>query len=335
MRQVGRRQFLIIMGALFAAPLAAGAQQPRKVYRIGILLGASPVSELVGPEPSHRPLNAFARRLRELGYVYGDNLLTEPRSAEGRPERYPLLAEELVRLRLDVILAATSPGAKALKEATETIPIVMSSAADPVGWGLVASLARPGGNVTGLSLDPGPEIHGKRLELLSEAVPKLSRAAVITGKSGWEQMGADLILAARALGITLFHSELTTVAQFDDAFAAITRERVGALLVPESALNYAHRRRIADFAATHRLPAIYGFTESVEAGGLMAYGADPVAVFRRAAEYVDKILKGAKPADLPVERPSKFDLVVNLKSAEALGLSVPQSILIRADRVIE
>jgi len=335
MGRIARRQFLIATGALFTAPLAAEAQQAGKVYRIGILLGASPVSELVGPEPRHRPTAAFMQRLRELGYIYGQNLQTEPRSAEGQPERLPELAEELVRLRVDVIVAATSGAARALKEATQTIPIVMSSVPDPVGMGLVASLARPGGNVTGLSLDPGTDIHRKRLELLREAVPGLSRVAFVTTMPFWQAIGEEMQRAARAQGIILVHADVSTAGHFDAAFAAIVRERADALLAPETALNYVHRHRLAAFAAARRLPAIYGFRESADAGGLMTYGVDVNDLFRRAADYADRILKGAKPADLPVEQPTKFELVINAKAARELGIALPQSLLLRADRVIE
>lgn len=330
-----RRQFLIVAGAVLAAPRAAVGQATGRIYRIGILLGASPVSELVGPEPRHRPLGAFMQRLREHGYVYGQNLQTEPRSAEGRPERFPELAEELVRLRVDVILGATSGAVKALREATNTVPIVMSSVPDPVGLGHVASLARPGGNVTGLSLDPGSDIHRKRLELLKDVVPELSRVAVVTPLPIWQNVGEELQRAAQALGIALVHAEVTAGAQFDTAFAAMTRERPSGLLVPESALNYAHRHRIAQFAAARRLPAIYGFRESADAGGLMAYGADVNDLFRRAADYVDKILKGAKPGDLPVEQPIRFELAINRKVARDLGIDFPPAVLLRADRVID
>jgi putative tryptophan/tyrosine transport system substrate-binding protein len=332
-----RRRFLLtsLAGAI-AAPLAAGAEQAGKVYRIGILHGGSPLSDMVGPHPASRSVSALLQRLSELGYVYGDNLVTEARSAEGMPDRLPALAAELVRIPVDVIVASGPPAARAAQQATRTIPIVIAGMPDPVGSGIVGSLARPGGNVTGLSSAGGPEIVGKRLELLKEAVPRISRVTYIASQENWESpTGAHTQAAARALGLMLLHTEVSNPQQFPDAFATITRQRPHALLVQPSGANNVRRKLIADYAATQRLPAMYGFRDFAEAGGLMAYGQSIADLNRRAATYVDKILKGAKPADLPVEQATKFELIINLRTAKALGLTIPPSLLARADQVIE
>ena len=287
------------------------------------------------PAVSHL-YGAFRQRLRELGYVDGQNIAFEVRSAEGRAERLPDLAADLVRLKVDVIVAGGTPAPLAAKRATTAIPIVMASAGDPVGSGLVASLARPGGNVTGLSLLV-PELGGKRLQLLKEVVPGVSRVAVLWNAANpypvlvWRQTEA----AARALGVHLQSLDVRGPDDLEGAFAAATRGRAGALITVEDPLTFGQRKRIVDFAARARLPAMYGFREFVDAGGLMSYAASLADLSRRAATYVDKILKGAKPADLPVEQPTKFELVINLKTAKALGLTIPPSVLIRADQVIQ
>jgi ABC-type uncharacterized transport system substrate-binding protein len=263
----------------------------------------------------------------------------EYRDAEGKPERLSALAAELVALKVDVIVAAGAPHALAVKQTTRTIPIVFAVAADPVTDGLVTSLARPGGNVTGLS-SFGPELVGKRLELLRQAVPGVSRVAVLwqPGGSG-ERTDKDMLkraeVAARALGVRLQFVEARGPADIDRAFSDMTRERADALIVLGSPMFFAERRRLVDLAAKHRLPALYSARDSVDAGGLMSYGQNFADLFRRAATYVDKILKGAKPADLPVEQPTKFELVINLRTAKALGLTIPPSLLARADQVIE
>ncbi len=331
---ISRRAFIeTIVGGLLAAPLAAEAQQARKVPRIGFLGTRT-------PSDTSSAFDAFRQGLRELGWVEGQNIVIEYRWAEGRYERLPTLAAELVRLKVDIIVAVTTPGIQAAKNATETIPIVMiSGSADPVGLGLIASLARPGGNVTGLSYSVGREIFGKGLELLKETVPKVRRVAILSNPSNPASPVQPLIIrevyvAARSLGVQLL-LEARGPNGFDGAFAAMAKERVGALLVVADSIFILHRTRLADLAAKSRLPAMYGFREHVEAGGLMSYGANLADLYRRAATYVDKILKGAKPADLPVEQPTKFELVINLKTAKALGLTIPQSLLGRADEVIE
>jgi putative ABC transport system substrate-binding protein len=290
---------------------------------------------MIGPDPVHPLVRSFLDGLRALGYVQGRNLVFEPRSAEGKFERFREILEELVSLKVDVLVVAGNPMTKRAKEVTNIVPIVMNFVNDPVTDGLVASLARPGGNVTGLTGTVGPEIEGKRVELLKEALPKIRRVAFLGTKPDWEDpFGKSTQAAAQAVRVTLLHAEHTPD-DYADAFARIVRERPDALLVPNTTSNYARRLLIVDFATKSRLPGMYPFREYTEAGGLMSYGIDFRDQFRRVAVYVDKILKGAKPADLPVEQPTKFELVINLKTAKALGLTIPQSVLIRADQVIE
>jgi len=326
-----RRTFLFVfsLGAL-SAPLAAEAQPTGKVYRIGYLApGSATVSQL--------PVEAFREGLRELGLVEGQNIVIDYRFAEGRFDRLPELAAELVRLRVDVIMAGPTPPAMAAKKATGTIPIVMAGVGDPVELGLIASLARPGGNVTGLSFSVGMDIFGKGLELLREAVPKFRRVAILSNPANPSQALAitNVKAAAGSLGVQLQLLEAREPNQFDGAFAAMAKERVDALLVVADGMFMLHRTRLADLAAKSRVPSMHGVRENVEAGGLMSYGPSTVAAWRRAAFFVDRILKGAKPADLPVEQPTKFELVVNLKTAKALGLLIPPVLLARADEVIE
>ena len=321
----------VLAVSLLAAPLAVDAQQAGKVPRIGFLGVTSP-----SDRPSH--LDAFRQRLRELGWVEGQNIVIDYRYAEGRVDRLPDLAAELVRLKVDLIVAsAGTQAATAAKNATETIPIVMIYVRDPVGTGLIASLARPGGNVTGVSGSAGLELFAKQLELLKETVPKIRRVAILSNPANaYHQLAIrEVNVAARSLGVQLQLLEARGPNEFDGAFAAMATERVGALLVLSDAIFSSHRTRLADLAARSRLPAAYGVRESVEAGGLMSYGPSFLDLYRRSAAYVDKILKGAKPADLPVEQPTKFELVINLKTAKALGLTVPDTLLARADEVIE
>ena len=310
---ISRRAFMATLaGGLLAAPLAAEAQ-PGKVFRIGIL-GTSPPTD---PAAVHL-WGVFFQRLRELGYVEGQNLTIERRFSEGKAERLPDLAADLVRLKVDIIVAAGGPGPPAAQSVTKTIPIVMTNQSDPVVSGLVASLARPGGNITGLSLLT-PEIVGKQLQVLKEVIPGLSRVAVLrnpTNKAhalSWKEAE----VAARSLRVQPHTFETRDSGEFDGAFATMTRERAGALLVLGDSLFFLNRTRIADLAAKQRLPTMFGQREHAEAGGLMAYGANLSDMFRQAATFVDKILKGAKPADLPVEQPTKFELGINLKTAKA------------------
>jgi putative ABC transport system substrate-binding protein len=325
-----RRGFIeVIAGGLLAAPLTADAQQAAKVPRIGFLGNSTAALEanLVGP---------FREGLRELGYVEGRNILIEYRWAEGKNERLPALIAELIALKVDVIVTAGTPAALAVKKATTSIPLVMAAAGDPIGVGLVASLARPGGNVTGLSAI-APELEGKRLELLREVVPKLSHIAVLWNPDNPFQPGSlkETRAAAQVLGIKVQLLGVRTAEDFPAAFAAILKERPDALLVLADRIFLHNRARIVDFEAKRRLPGMYPYRELVEAGGLMSFGPSYADMHRRAATYVDKILKGAKPADLPVEQPTKFDLVINLKTAKALGLTIPPSLLGRADEVIQ
>ena len=321
--------------SLLAVSLAAEAQQAAKVRSVGVILTTSPVSEMAGPEPAHPYIRAFVHALRALGHVEGQNLILERRSAEGRFERFADIVAELVRLNTDVIVTVGISMAQRAKEVTTTVPIIMVGGLDPVASGLVQSLARPGGNVTGVTTYVGPELSAKRLQLLKEALPKISRVALLGLKSDWEDpSGRSVQAAAQALGLTLFLAEHTPT-QYADAFNLVSRERPGALFVSGAPPNYVNRRLIVDFATRHRLPSIHAFREAVELGGLMAYGADSGDLFRRAAGYVDKILRGAKPADLPVEQPTKFELVMNLKTAKALGLKIPQTFLLRVDQAIE
>ncbi len=327
-----RRRFIeVIAGGLFATPFAAEAQQAAKVARIGYL------STTLAGSPLLR--EAFHQGLRELGYVEGSNVVIENRAAEGKLERFPALAAELVALKVDVIVVGNTLAALAAKQATRTLPIVFANASDPVTEGLVASLARPGGNVTGLS-NLAPGLVGKRLELLKQTVPGVSRVAVLwqpggSGGSMDKDMLTEAEVAGRALGVRLQFVEARGPEDFDRAFSDMTGARAGALTVLPIVMFFQERRRLVDLATKNRLPAVYPHREFVDAGGLMTYGPNLADLFRRAATYVDKILKGTKPADLPVEQPTKFELVVNLKTAKALGLTIPQSVLGRADEVIQ
>ncbi len=322
-----RRAFIAGGVALLAGPLAAEAQQAAKIARIGYLA----TNRAANP---HLP-EAFRQGLRDLGYVEGRNVVIEYRDAEGKLERLPALAAELVALNVDVILAPGTPQALAAKQATKTLPIVFAIAADPITDGLVTSLGRPGGNATGLSF-LAPELVGKRLEQLKQAIPGVSRVAVLWQPGAAPERTEKNILkgaevAARALGVRLQFVEARVPADFDRAFSDMTGARAGALTVLPSTMLLIEQRSLVDLAAENRLPAVYPQTEYVDVGGLMAYGPNVADLFRRAATYVDKILRGAKPGDLPVEQPTKFDLVINLKTAKALGITVPQSLLLRAE----
>jgi putative tryptophan/tyrosine transport system substrate-binding protein len=313
---------------LLVAPLAAEAQPPTRVHRIGVLAGGT----TSGRDPY---VEAFLEGMRALGYVEGQNLVMEYRGAGGQYERLPDLAAELVRLKVDVLLVVITPAALAAKHATTTVPIVMAGVGDPVGSGLVASLAQPSGNVTGLAA-LSPELAGKQLEFLKDVLPTVSRVAVLWNPANpvhaLQVRAADVV--AQALGVQLHLLEARGPDTFDSAFAAMTSAHAGALLVLGDSMFLQHRRRLAELAATSRLPTMHNVRPYVEAGGLMAYGPSPLDILRRAATYVDKILQGAKPADLPVEQPTKFDLVINLKTAQALGLTIPPSVLFQATEVI-
>ena len=330
---IHRRVFLgTLAGGFLAAPLAASAQPAGKVYRIGYLSTGSASATYV------RPLEALRQGLRELGWVEGRNIVIEYRYAEGRIDRLPGLAEELVRLKVDLIVASPTPSALAARDASRTIPIVGLSLTEPVAVGLVASLARPGGNVTGVTYNVDTDIFGKQLELLKEVVPKVRRVAVLSNPTGtptYPLTMSSVEAAARSLGLQLQLHEAREPGEFDGAFAAMAKERAVALLVFGDPMFFVHRGRLADLALRNRLPSMSTQWQWVEAGGLMAYGPSFPDLWRRAATYVDKILKGARPADLPVEQPTKFELVINRKTAKALGLTIPPSLLQRADEVIQ
>lgn len=320
----GRVGFLL---ALLLAPLAAAAQPARPAYRIGYLEAG---------EIRPRPWEAFKQRLRELGYIEGRTFTVEIRSANGRADRLPPLAAELVRLKVDIILTAGTAAARAAKDATATIPIVMATGGDPVGLGLVATLGRPGGNVTGLTT-LSRELSAKRLEMLREALPHATRIGLV-----WHRTSdIDALTrreteeAARAAKVSLTLQGVDGPADFDRAFGAIVADGASGLLVASSAMFYGHRRRLAELGLKHRMPTVFVFRDYVEVGGLMAYGPSYEELFQRAAGYVDRILKGARPADLPVEQPTTFELAVNLKTAQALGLTLPPSVLARAAAIIQ
>jgi len=308
--------------------VAVGAQQPARISRVGILIGSS-------ASVYSARVEAFRQRLRERGYVEGKNIVIEYRYAEGKLERLPDLAAELVRLKVDVIVTVGGPTILAAKKASATIPIVFASAADPVGTGLVSSLARPGGNITGLSL-MAPDLDGKRLELLKEAFPKIARVAFLWQPGGIRGNLAltEMEAVAKALGLKLISLEVRSLDDFEGAFARAKKERAQALITTTGGLINTQQRQVLDFAAKNRLPAIYPYSDYVDAGGLMSYGPNITDSWRRAADFVDKILKGTKPADIPVDQPMRFELVISLKAAKQIGVTVEPNVLVRAQRVI-
>lgn len=322
-----RLAFGFLSLVLLAAPLAAEAQAAGKPYRIGWLHPAPLPSEWMA---------GFRQGLREFGYVEGKDLVIEYRWGDGRFDRLPAMAAELVRLNVDVLIAGNTAAVLALRDATRTIPIVMTATNDPVGIGLVDSLARPGGNVTGLS-GVGPDLSGKRLELLKEAIPGLTRVTALFNPENPSMalVQRETQASANALGLALQILHLRNPSELDAAFTAIVRERSGALVLPAETMLHGQRARIAEFAMRHRLGSISAWREFAEAGGLMVYGVSVRDVFRRAVGYIDKIQKGAKPADLPIEEPTKLEFIINVKTAKALGLTIPRSVLVRADEVID
>jgi putative tryptophan/tyrosine transport system substrate-binding protein len=321
---------LLTLG-MVCAPLAVAAPPGERVSRIGFLAFGPPPPD---PVPPAFPLTALREGLRELGYGKGHTVTVEERWAAGELARLPALAAELVQLPVDIIVASGASAVRAAMGATRTIPIVIAGAADPVAEGLVASLAQPGGNVTGLAVLAGRDVEGKRLELLHAAIPTATRVGVVLDSTS--RLDATPVReAARALGLTLlFSAETATPDEFQSAFAAMLTNGADALYAPETPVNARHRDLIVELAARHRLPAMYASRDFVEAGGLMAYGPNFLVLFRRAAAYVDKILKGAQPADLPVEQPTHFELVINRKTAQALGLALPPTLLFLADEVM-
>ena len=329
---ITRRRFVIALGAgALVAPLASLAQQQPKVWRIGFFYFGSRQSAL-----DTGRYGAFVRGMRELGYIEGKTFVMDARYADGVSDRLLGLAAELVQLKVDVIVAASPPVVKAAQQATTTIPIVMATAADPVGAGFVASLSRPGGNITGLSTI-NVDLSSKYLELLRVAVPKLSRVAVLVHPShpNHPDILKKIQAAAKTTGVKVSPVEASTASQVETAFGAMTREHAGALIVLPDAFFTTQVRQIAELAVKNRLPSMFWSRELAEAGGLMSYGQNLAEFFQRAATYVDKIFKGAKPADLPVEQPTKLELVINRKTAKALGLTISNELLLRADKVIE
>jgi putative ABC transport system substrate-binding protein len=321
--------FAILLGALFfALCLPAQAQEATKIPRIGYLIATSP--SVIAAR-----IAAFRQGLSELGYIEEKNIVIDYRYAEGNLDRLPALAAELARLKVDVIVTAGPTDTKTAKETTSAIPIVMTWDYDPVASGFVISLARPGGNITGLSM-LAPELSGKQLELLKETVPKVSRVAVLSPSTqpGYAQVLREMDLAAEALKMKLQYFDVISLKDIESAFQAAAKGRAGAVLVLQSPVTGSHRKQLAHLAVKSRLPTIYPRSDFVEDGGLMSYGASFVDLSRRAATYVDKILKGAKPANLPVEQPTKFELVINLKAAKQIGLTIPPNVLARADKVI-
>ncbi len=325
-----RRDSVLALAALGLAPLATHAQQAGRIYRIGYL--STPTRKSV-----ERVLDSFLAALRKLGWVEGKNLLIEYRWAEGNIERLPALAAELVALKVDLIVAPAETAARAAKSATSSIPIVMIFPIDPVASGLVASLRRPGGNVTGTAGSAGHEIIGKQLQLLKEVAPRTSRVTFIwdTASTAAQSHLKELETAGRALRVQVQSLQVRGPEEFEGAFAAMARDKADALLVSRDALFLVHRKKLADLAIKHRLPTMVNHSEAVEDGGLAAYAVNMAGFIGQAANYVDNILKGAKPADLPVEQPTIFEFVVNLKTAKAIGIRIPETILLRADRVIE
>jgi ABC-type uncharacterized transport system substrate-binding protein len=312
------------------SPPEAQAQQQAKVTKIGELIFRA----------ADRPSLGFGRqvfraKLRELGFIEGKNVIYETRFADSKLDRYPALADELVRLKVDVLVASSTPEALAFRNATKTIPVVFSIATDPVAVGLVDSLARPGGNVTGVT-SIAPVLAGKRLELLKETIPKLSRVAVLQNQQdpGFEQSWKEILVAGRELGLQLHTMEVSSAEKFEPAFKEAMKAHSAAITVIAGSIATSNTKVVTELAAKYRLPAVYDRAEFVEAGGLMSYGPDRAELYRRAAVFVDKILKGTKPADLPVEQPKKFELVINLKAAKQIGLTIPPNVLARADRVI-
>jgi putative tryptophan/tyrosine transport system substrate-binding protein len=329
-----RRVFVAGSLSLLAAPLAADAQPANKPYRIGWLHTGQP--PVFGPPNPRTNLGAFRQSLFELGYVEGRTFVIEGRFAEAKVDRLPALAAQLVALQVEVLVAANTRSAKAAKDATATIPIVFIGGQDPVGSGFVASFARPGGNVTGVTANPGPEIAGKGLELFKEAVPRISRVAVLYSSEQFYDPSVRIQRrVAPKVGITLLPHDARTLAELPAALAAITRERADGLFVFDTQINTTHFSLISEFATRDRLPTMCNDGDLVEEGGaLMSYSSSPLDVRRHAARLVDKILKGAKPRDIPVEQPTRFDLFVNLKTAKALGLTIAPAVLARADKVI-
>ncbi|HZM36228.1 MAG TPA: ABC transporter substrate-binding protein [Burkholderiales bacterium] len=332
-----RIAFCKLVAALLVGVVAGPvsyAQQAGVSHRVGLVFVASPIASMAGKDPAHPSVRAFVRELRKLGYAEGKNLVLERRSAEGRSERIEGILKDLLRREMDVIVTAGNDVPRMLMRMTGTVPIVMATSRSPLESGLVTSLARPEGNVTGLSIDAGAQIEARRLDLLTQVLPGISRVAFLGTRNDWgEPLGQATRAAASTLGVALSHVEVT-LGHYEQAFATLARERPDAVFVANSASNFAHRARIADFLLKSRLPAVHPFREIAEGGGLMSYGANVPDLYRRAAGYVDRILKGIEPGELPVEQPTKYDLVINLKTAALLDVTIPQSLLLQADELL-
>ena len=328
-----RRAFLL---AICALPLTrAASAQPKAPFRVGVVLTTSPVAEMLGPEPVHPKLRAFIREMRRLGYSEGTNLVLERRSAEGKFDRFGEILAELLRLKPDLLITLGDPMTLVAKKLTSSVPIISVGLADPIGAGVVTSLARPGGNITGMSATVGPELSAKRLELLKNALPALSKVAYLGQKHEWDSShGKAVRAAAQTLSLTMAFAEAQPK-DYSAGLAMIRRERPDAVFVGDTFPAWVHRQVIVETLNALRIPSTHAYGESAEIGGLMSYANYADDIWLRAAAYADKILKGAKPGDLPIEQPTRFELVVNMKTARALGIVIPQSFLLRADRVIE
>ena len=331
-----RRDFVSLVGVAAVWPFAVRAQLPAgKVHRVAVWTTLPPVSDIAGLGSADPAFKAFVQAMRDLGYVEGRNLVLERWEQQTRVGRYGEIAADLVRRKLDIVVTIDNATARAMKGATAIVPIIMAGSTDPVQAGIVASLARPGGNITGFTSDTVPEFEAKRLQMLKEALPDATRIAYLGLKNDWESReGASIRAAAPLMGVSMALAEQTP-SNYSDAFALIVRDRPHALFIATNPMNFANRQVIADFATEQRLPGMYPYRQFVEAGGLMSYGINLPDLFRRAAGHVDKILKGAKPADIPVEQPTRFELVINGKTARALGLSIPPTLIGFADEVIE
>jgi ABC-type uncharacterized transport system substrate-binding protein len=333
---IDRRAVIFGIGAVSASQPYRASAESGKVFRVGLMITTAPTSQMAGMAPGIPPVRAFIQGLRDLGYVEGRNLILERRSAEGRIERLPEIVGDLLRRKVDVIV--TSGGNHmtiVAKQLTRHVPIVMTNSDNPVAAGLVEQLSRPGGNITGFVGNTSPEFEAKRVQLLKEAFPLASRVSFLGPESEWlRRRGKSIRSAADALGMKLFHADCQA-GNYQRAFSQIVQEQPQAVFVARHPLNFGNRKRIADFSAKHQLPTVFPWREAVVAGGLMSYGTSLVDLFRRAAGQVDKLLKGARPSEMPVERALKFELVVNLRTAKALGITIPLSILVRADEAIE
>jgi putative tryptophan/tyrosine transport system substrate-binding protein len=331
-----RREFIaLIGGAMIANPTAGSAQQAGRVFRVGLIAPSTSVAAMAGPNPTHASTRAFLHGLRDLGYLEGVSLTLERRSAEGKFERFGEIATELLERKVDVIVTIGNEMANSVGQIVKNIPIVMANSTEPVEAGIVASLARPGGNITGLAISTGPEFEAKRLQLLTEVVPEARRIAFLGTKDEWESaQGASLRSAAPLLGVTVMHAEHTP-SDYARAFATMTKGQVQAIFLSRHAAHIGNQRLILDFVANNRLPGMFNYRDFVDAGGLMSYGVNLPDLFRRAAGYVDKILKGSKPDELPVEQPTKFEMVINMKTAQSLGLAISPVVLAQANEVIE